>query len=332
MANRLARATSPYLRQHAGNPVDWYPWGEEALTRARRENKPILLSIGYSACHWCHVMAHESFEDPAVAAAMNADFVNIKVDREERPDLDQIYQTAHALMARRSGGWPLTVFIDTAGRALFRRDVFPETLPSWSARISRHPAAACSGVSRAGSGDRGAERASRASDERHWNPRPSDALPAQALARALAELYASLRSRRRRLRQRPQVSARAGARIVLARMEASRRCGSADDRPHDAVADGRRRYRRSARRRLLSLQRRRAMVDSAFRENALRQRGAARALRRRGAGDRGRGLRRCRARDRRLARTRDARARWRVVFEPRCRQRRRGREVLRLGA
>src|SRR5580765_3069796 len=98
MANRLARTTSPYLRQHAENPVDWYPWGEEALTLAKTEEKPILLSIGYSACHWCHVMAHESFEDAAVAAQMNGAFVNIKVDREERPDLDQIYQAAHALM------------------------------------------------------------------------------------------------------------------------------------------------------------------------------------------------------------------------------------------
>jgi len=105
MANRLAGATSPYLRQHAANPVDWYPWGSEALQRARDEDKPILLSIGYSACHWCHVMAHESFEDPAVAAVMNDLFVNIKVDREERPDLDQICQTAHALLAQRSGGW-----------------------------------------------------------------------------------------------------------------------------------------------------------------------------------------------------------------------------------
>src|SRR5262249_15025123 len=93
--NRLKDSTSPYLRQHADNPVDGYRWGKEALDRARAENKPILLSIGYSACHWCHVMAHESFEDPAVAAAMNERYVNIKVDREERPDLDQIYQTAH---------------------------------------------------------------------------------------------------------------------------------------------------------------------------------------------------------------------------------------------
>jgi len=124
--NRLASATSPYLRQHADNPVDWYPWGEEALERARSENKPILLSIGYSACHWCHVMAHESFEDPAVASAMNERFVNIKVDREERPDLDQIYQTAHGLLTRRTGGWPLTVFLTPSGEPFFAGTYFPK--------------------------------------------------------------------------------------------------------------------------------------------------------------------------------------------------------------
>ncbi|MEQ8659883.1 MAG: thioredoxin domain-containing protein [Gammaproteobacteria bacterium] len=109
--NRLAEATSPYLQQHAGNPVDWYPWGDEALARAAREGKPILLSIGYSACHWCHVMAHESFERADIAALMNAHFVNIKVDREERPDLDRIYQVAHQLLTRNRGGWPLTMFL-----------------------------------------------------------------------------------------------------------------------------------------------------------------------------------------------------------------------------
>src|SRR5580658_5325558 len=109
--NRLATETSPYLLQHADNPVDWYPWGEEALGAAKRDNKPILLSIGYSACHWCHVMAHESFEDPATAALMNQLFINIKVDREERPDLDKIYQVAQQLITHGSGGWPLTMFL-----------------------------------------------------------------------------------------------------------------------------------------------------------------------------------------------------------------------------
>lgn len=118
-SNHLAGETSPYLLQHAGNPVDWYPWGPEALDKAARENKPILLSVGYSACHWCHVMAHECFEDPEVAAVMNALFVNIKVDREERPDIDKIYQTAHALLTQRNGGWPLTMFLTPDGRIPF---------------------------------------------------------------------------------------------------------------------------------------------------------------------------------------------------------------------
>jgi len=109
--NQLSQCTSPYLQQHADNPVNWRPWGEEALALAREQNKPILLSIGYSACHWCHVMAHESFEDEATAELMNRHFINIKVDREERPDLDKIYQSAHQLLTQRPGGWPLTIFL-----------------------------------------------------------------------------------------------------------------------------------------------------------------------------------------------------------------------------
>lgn len=109
--NRLAGETSPYLLQHAANPVDWYPWGEAAFAEARRTGKPVLLSIGYSACHWCHVMAHESFEDADTAQLMNQLFVNVKVDREERPDIDRIYQLAHQLLTRHGGGWPLTMFL-----------------------------------------------------------------------------------------------------------------------------------------------------------------------------------------------------------------------------
>jgi len=126
MSNRLARETSPYLQQHADNPVDWHAWGEEALTLAREKNKPILLSVGYSACHWCHVMAHESFEDAGVAAVMNELFVNIKVDREERPDLDQIYQTAHAMLTQRNGGWPLTMFLLPDQTPFFGGTYFPK--------------------------------------------------------------------------------------------------------------------------------------------------------------------------------------------------------------
>src|ERR1051325_10022854 len=124
MANRLAQETSPYLLQHANNPVDWYPWGPEALERARAEDKPILLSIGYSACHWCHRMEHESFEDPATAALMNAHFVSIKVDREERPDLDSIYMAAVQALSGQ-GGWPMTVFLTPDGKPFFGGTYFP---------------------------------------------------------------------------------------------------------------------------------------------------------------------------------------------------------------
>jgi uncharacterized protein YyaL (SSP411 family) len=127
MPNRLAKETSPYLQQHADNPVDWYPWGEEALSEAKKSGKPILLSVGYSACHWCHVMAHESFEDPKIAKVMNDNFVNIKVDREERPDIDQIYQVAQAMLTQRSGGWPLTMFLTPDQLPFFGGTYFPNT-------------------------------------------------------------------------------------------------------------------------------------------------------------------------------------------------------------
>ena len=188
MSNRLASATSPYLRQHADNPVDWHSWGEEALTLAKSQNKPILLSIGYSACHRCHVMAHESFEDPAVAAVMNDRFVNVKVDREERPDLDQIYQTAHALMTQRSGGWPLTIFLTPEGAPYFAGTYFPKLarygMPGFldilpriaDAYHEQGPAIA-----------EQSERLSRALDSLEPEE-TADALPAQAPARELARL------------------------------------------------------------------------------------------------------------------------------------------------
>ncbi len=140
--NRLITETSPYLLQHAHNPVDWYPWGEDALALARREDKPILLSVGYSACHWCHVMAHESFEDDAVAAVMNDLFVCIKVDREERPDLDRIYQLAHQMLAQRPGGWPLTMFLTPDDHTpYFGGTYFPKTarhnLPAFTDLLQR---------------------------------------------------------------------------------------------------------------------------------------------------------------------------------------------------
>ena len=122
--NRLSEETSPYLLQHETNPVDWYPWGDEAFTEARSKNKPILLSIGYAACHWCHVMAHESFENESVAALMNANFINVKVDREERPDIDRIYMDALHVMGEQ-GGWPLTMFLTPDLKPFWGGTYFP---------------------------------------------------------------------------------------------------------------------------------------------------------------------------------------------------------------
>ncbi len=124
MPNWLSQTTSPYLLQHAENPVDWYPWGEEALSKSRIENKPIFLSIGYAACHWCHVMAHESFEDQETAALMNENFINIKVDREERPDIDSIYMQATVAMTG-SGGWPMSLFLTPDLRPFYAGTYFP---------------------------------------------------------------------------------------------------------------------------------------------------------------------------------------------------------------
>src|SRR5687768_13286255 len=123
-ANRLARESSPYLLQHAHNPVDWYPWGAEAFAKARAEDKPILLSVGYSACHWCHVMERESFENPAIAEVMNKHFVSVKVDREERPDVDHIYMEAVQSMTGH-GGWPMTVFLTPEGTPFYGGTYFP---------------------------------------------------------------------------------------------------------------------------------------------------------------------------------------------------------------
>jgi len=124
MSNKLSTSTSPYLLQHSNNPVDWYQWNEEALSKSKTENKPIFLSIGYAACHWCHVLSHESFEDPEVAAFMNENFINIKVDREERPDLDAIYMQATVAMTG-SGGWPMSVFLTPDLKPFYAGTYFP---------------------------------------------------------------------------------------------------------------------------------------------------------------------------------------------------------------
>src|SRR3989449_10858502 len=138
-ANRLAGETSPYLLQHAHNPVDWYPWGPEALAKAKADDKPIFLSMGYAACHWCHVMERESFEDSATAADLNRDFVAIKVDREERPDLDQVYMGAVQAMTG-GGGWPMSVFLTPDGQPFYGGTYFPPEsrhgLPSFGQVLS----------------------------------------------------------------------------------------------------------------------------------------------------------------------------------------------------
>jgi uncharacterized protein len=192
MPNRLARETSPYLQQHAANPVDWYPWGPEALSRARAEGKPILLSIGYSACHWCHVMAHESFEDARVAEVMNRLFVNVKVDREERPDLDQVYQTAHQMLAQRPGGWPLTMFLTPQGTPFFGGTYFPKEprhgLPGFAQLCERIAA-----IWREHQADIAAQNASLGEAFERLLPR-TPAERGQMSAEAIDELVAALRA------------------------------------------------------------------------------------------------------------------------------------------
>ncbi|HYO30726.1 MAG TPA: thioredoxin domain-containing protein [Thermomicrobiales bacterium] len=195
MPNRLADETSPYLLQHKDNPVDWYPWSDEALARARSEDKPILVSIGYSACHWCHVMEHESFEDPSVAGLMNDRFVNIKIDREERPDLDSIYMSAVQAMTGH-GGWPLNVFLTPAGVPFYGGTYFPPDdrmgMPSWPKVLE-----AVSGTytTRREDVEESAERIRDYLDRANGaTPRPSP-LRTEIFDQALAELHQSFDDR-----------------------------------------------------------------------------------------------------------------------------------------
>jgi uncharacterized protein YyaL (SSP411 family) len=156
MSNRLEGSNSPYLLQHADNPVDWYPWGEPAFQRAEAQDKPIFLSVGYAACHWCHVMAHETFEDPDVAALMNEHFVNVKVDREQRPDVDAIYMDAVVALTG-SGGWPLSVFLTPQGQPFFGGTYFPPTsrhgLPSFRQVLGGSQTAGCTNEGRSSQPD-----------------------------------------------------------------------------------------------------------------------------------------------------------------------------------
>ncbi len=183
MPNRLIRETSPYLLQHAHNPVDWFPWGQEALQKARDEDKPIFLSIGYAACHWCHVMAHESFEDPATARLLNEHFVSIKVDREERPDLDSIYMNAVVAMTGQ-GGWPMSVFLTPQGEPFYGGTYFPPTrrygMPSFQEvlrSVAQSWAAEKAEIRRVSK-----QMTEHLRAESSWSARPPEAIPGSSIA------------------------------------------------------------------------------------------------------------------------------------------------------
>ena len=166
--NRLADATSPYLLQHADNPVDWWPWSDEAFAEAQRRDVPVLISVGYAACHWCHVMAHESFENEQVGALVNDNFVSIKVDREERPDVDAVYMTATQAMTGQ-GGWPMTVFATPDGTPFFCGTYFPRAQLRPAAPVGRHRLA---GAARGGAAARAPRWSRRSAARRPWAAPP----------------------------------------------------------------------------------------------------------------------------------------------------------------
>ncbi|MFW6348934.1 MAG: thioredoxin domain-containing protein [Thiohalospira sp.] len=246
MSNRLRHEPSPYLQQHADNPVDWYPWGEEALTRARQEDRPILLSIGYSACHWCHVMAHESFEDPATAEVMNREFVNIKVDREERPDLDRIYQLAFQVLNQRGGGWPLTVFLTPDQTPFFAGTYFPRQerhgLPAFTDLLER-----IAGIYRERQGDIHAQNAELRQVLESVRPQgdPAAALTAAPLDAARHQLEAEYDGRHGGFGDAPKFPHPTHIERLLRHYVHTRETGRADERAREmalgtlrAMADG----------------------------------------------------------------------------------------------
>ena len=225
MPNRLAESSSPYLLQHADNPVDWWEWGPEAFAEARRRDVPVLLCVGYAACHWCHVMAHESFEDAATAALMNEHFVNVKVDREERPDVDAVYMEDVQAMTGQ-GGWPMTVFLTPDGEPFYAGTYFPPTprhgMPSFSQLLRRSLAR----PGRSAATRRRRPRPHRPGAGRRAVPsraRPVDAADARRARRpAVTRPGRELRPAQRRLRRRAQVPAVDGARVAAAPPRAHR--------------------------------------------------------------------------------------------------------------
>ena len=268
--NRLAAETSPYLLQHADNPVDWYPWGPEALERARREDRPILLSVGYSACHWCHVMAHESFESPATAALMNDHFVNVKVDREERPDIDALYMEATVSMTGQ-GGWPMTVFLTPKGEPFYAGTYFPPEprhgLPSFSQLL-----VAVADAWQEQHEDIGtqARRLVEAVGQSARIEPSSEPLTSSLLDEAESGDRARVRSGPRRFREGPEVPAGIDARVSAP----ARLTSGAADGDDDARRHGSRGHVRPRRGRLPPLLGRQPLARAPFREDAVRQRAA----------------------------------------------------------
>ena len=328
--NRLGRETSPYLLQHQDNPVHWWAWRPEALAEAKRTGKPILLSVGYAACHWCHVMAHESFEDDATADVMNELFVNIKVDREERPDIDAIYMSALHHLGEQ-GGWPLTMFLDSDAKPFWGGTYFPKEQrfgkPAFTDRAARggpHPSR------RAGQGPQQHRAAGRCPGLGSRRPaRP----PHPQRCRAEGPHHAH--GRRRRYEQgrparRAQVSAMEFLLAALARRHPLRSRHVPPGRRGHAHQHLPGRHLRSSRRRLRPLLGGRALARAALREDALRQRPA------RGPADGGLArdtqpaLQGARGGNGRLAHARDDRRGRRLRRLARCRLGRRGRQVLRL--
>ena len=267
MTNRLAQETSPYLLQHRDNPVDWYPWGEEALARARAEDKPILLSVGYSACHWCHVMERESFEDQETAAYMNEHFVNIKVDREERPDVDAIYMEAVQSITGQ-GGWPMTVFLDPEGVPFYGGTYFPPDegrgMPSF--RMVMEAVIDAFERKREEIRERAGETPARLGAVGLVGPGAERPEAAQ-LAEAIEKLCAGADRKHGGFGGAPKFPPASALELLMAR-------GEREHRRAHARRDAGRRHLRPARRRLRPLRGRRRLARPPLREDALRQRPA----------------------------------------------------------
>ncbi len=331
--NRLGDETSPYLLQHKNNPVDWWAWGAEALAEAKRSNKPILLSVGYAACHWCHVMAHESFEDDATAAVMNELFVNIKVDREERPDIDQIYMAALHHLGEH-GGWPLTMFLTPAGEPIWGGTYFPNT--------SRYGKPAFVDVLREIARlFRDEPRQDRAKPRRIDGAAGRDGAAAGAATIGVAELDNAARQLGGIIdpvnggtRGAPKFPQAALFELLWRAGLRSPNSGEGGAllrrRRHHAAPYLRGRHLRSSRRRLLPLFGRRALAGAAFRKNALRQCPAPRTSGDRVSARRQGALSPARRGNRRLARARNDDARRRILGLARRRFGRRGGQILRL--